>query len=124
MHWLKVALCLSICALLLGTFVAAQQNKFGVADTYIMEFSDPFWVGDTLLPKGDYAIQHTMNGGEHVMVFRQLRTMKLIEVRAKCTLVPLPEKASETQKSYVLNASNERVLHELVFKGESVKHVF
>jgi hypothetical protein len=89
-----------------------------------VSFVDPVRVGDTLLPKGDYEIRHTMKGEEHIMVFRQMRTSKPIEVSAKCTLVPLPEKASDTQTFYVMNAANERVLQELVFKGDSVKHVF
>jgi hypothetical protein len=124
MHWLKVTACLSFVALLLGTFVTAQLETSAVADKYIVSFSDPFRVGDALLPEGDYEIQHTMNGEEHIMVFRQLQTTKPIEVRAKCTLVPLPEKARHMQKAYILNAANERVLHELVFKGDNVKHVF
>jgi len=124
MHWLKVTVCLSICALLLGTLVAARQNKFGVMDKYTVSFVDPVRVGDTLLPKGDYEIRHTMKGEEHIMVFRQIRTTNPIEVSAKCTLVPLPQKAIDTQTTYVLNAANERVLHELVFKGDSAKHVF
>jgi hypothetical protein len=124
MHWLKVTVCLSICTLLFGTLVAARQNKFGVMDKYTVSFVDPVRVGDTLLPKGDYEIRHTMKGEEHIMVFRQMRTSKPIEVSAKCTLVPLPEKASDTQTFYVMNAANERVLQELVFKGDSVKHVF
>ena len=45
-------------------------------------------------------------------------------MRAKCTLVPLPEKALETEKHFELNAANERVLHELIFKGDRSKHVF
>ena len=124
MHWLKVTVCLSICALLFGAVVAAQQNKFGVKDKYTVSFVDPVRVGDTLLPKGDYEIRHTMKGEEHIMVFRQIRTTNPIEVSAKCTLVPLPQKAIDTQTTYVLNAANERVLHELVFKGDSAKHVF
>ena len=124
MHWLKVMVCVSICAVLLGAFVAAKQNKFGVADKYTVSFADPVRVADTLLPKGDYEIRHTMKGEEHIMVFRQIHTTSPIEVSAKCTLVPLPETAIDTQKTYVLNAARERVLHELVFKGDNAKHVF
>jgi len=124
MPWLKVMVCVSICALLLGSFVVAEQNKFGTADKYTVSFMDPVWVADTLLPSGDYEIRHTMKGEEHIMVFRQMRTSKPIEVTAKCTLVPLSKKASDTQTIYVLNAANERVLHELVFKGDNAKHVF
>jgi hypothetical protein len=122
-HWLKVTVCVSICVLL-GTLVAAQQNKFGVADKYTVSFHDPVRVGDTLLPKGDYEIRHSMKGEEHIMVFRQVGRTKPVEVSTNCTLVPLLEKAGETRTTYILNAANERVLHELVFKGDSAKHVF
>ena len=35
-----------------------------------------------------------------------------------------PEKASGDQRIYILNAANERVLSELIFEGDHVKHVF
>ena len=47
-----------------------------------------------------------------------------MEVRVKCTLVPLGVKAEKDQKIFFLNAANERVLQEMVFKGDSAKHVF
>jgi hypothetical protein len=77
-----------------------------------------------LLPQGNYEIRHVMEGTDHIMVFRQLGTKKPVEVRAKCTMVPLSAKATDDQKIYILNAANERVLHELVFKGDHAKHVF
>jgi hypothetical protein len=115
---------LSICALLLGTFVAAQQNKLGVADKYQVTFDDPVRVGNVLLPQGNYQIVHTMEGDTHIMVFTQERVKHPVETRAKCSLVPLQEKATQTQTVYVLNANNEHVLLELIFKGETAKHVF
>jgi hypothetical protein len=113
-----------ILVLMLGVFAAAGTNQLGVADTYQVNFSEPIRVADTLLPRGDYEIRHVMQGQDHIMVFRQLRTSKPVEVRAKCTLVPLADKAAGSQKIYEVNASNERVLHELIFKGDRAKHVF
>ena len=110
--------------LLMAAFAAAKLNQFGVEDTYQVTFSDPVRVADTLLPRGDYEILHTMQGQDHIMVFRQLRSKKPVEVKVKCTLVTLPEKAVNTQKIYALNAANERVLRELIFKGDKAKHVF
>jgi hypothetical protein len=112
-----------ICMLMLGV-VAAAENQLGVADRYQVSFAEQVRVADTLLPKGNYEIRHVMEGADHIMVFRQLGTRKPVEVRAKCTLVPLGVKASDDQKIYVLNAANERVLQELVFKGDHSKHVF
>jgi hypothetical protein len=108
----------------LSMAVAAEQNPLGVANRYQVSFSEKVRLADTLLPKGDYEIRHVMEGQNHIMVFHQLRTRKPIEVRAKCTLVPLVAPAIESQKVYTLNAANERVLQELVFKGDKAKHVF
>ena len=110
--------------LVMGTFAAAKQNEFGVEDTYRVAFSDPVRVADTLLPRGDYEIHHTMQGQDHIMVFRQLGTRKPVELKAKCTLVALPEKAANSQKIFAVNEANERVLRELIFKGDKAKHVF
>src|SRR5690348_5304111 len=101
MRCLRFALWTSLCVLLLGSFVAAQEapalNKDGVADKYIVNFGEPFRVGDTLLPKGDYEITHTMQGDKHIMVFRQWSVEKPIEVSVPCKLVKLPAPATETR---------------------------
>lgn len=110
--------------LLMAIFAVAGQNQFGVSDSYRVTFTDPVRIAGTLLPSGDYEIRHTMQGQEHIMVFRQLNKRNPVEVQAKCTLVPLDVKAADTQKLYTLNADNERVLRELIFKGDTAKHVF
>ena len=112
-----------MCIFILGA-VSAAENKVAIPDTYQVKFSENVRVADTLLPKGNYEIRHVMEGSNHIMVFRQLGTKKPAEVRAKCTLVPLGAKATESQTIYVLNAANQRVLQELVFKGEDARHVF
>src|ERR1017187_2607493 len=123
MRQLFAGILVFICVIMLGA-VSAAENQLGIADNYRVTFSEKVRVADTLLPKGNYEIRHVMEGSDHIMVFRQLGTKKPAEVRAKCTLVPLSEKASESQTIYVLNAANQRVLQELVFKGEDAKHVF
>jgi hypothetical protein len=112
-----------ICVCTLGA-LASADNQLGIADKYQVSFSEPVRVANTLLPKGNYEIRHVMEGADHIMVFQQLGTKKPVEVRAKCTLVPLGAKASEDQKIYTVNAANERVLQELVFRGDRSKHVF
>lgn len=110
--------------ILVSLFAIAGQNSMGVADTYRVSFTEKTRVADTVLPKGDYEIRHVMEGQDHIMVFRQLKVRKPAEVRAKCTLISLPEKAANSEKIYIVNAANERVLHELIFKGDLAKHVF
>ena len=104
--------------------VLIAENSMGISDKYQVSFVEKVRVADTVLPKGNYEIRHVMEGSDHIMIFRQLNTRKPIEVRAKCTLVPLNERASDDQRIYTLNAANERVLHELIFKGDTAKHVF
>lgn len=124
MRSVKPVFVISICILLFGIFALAGQNPMGISDLYRVNFTDKVKVADTVLPSGDYEIRHVMDGANHIMVFRQIGVRKPVVVRAKCTLVPLSDKAPENQKIYELNAANERVLHELIFKGDHAKHVF
>lgn len=123
MNVVKPVLAIAVGICLLSAFAVAGQ-EMGIADLYKVTFSEKVRVADTLLPAGNYEIRHVMEGSNHIMVFRQVGVKKPVEVRAKCTLVPLDEKAAENQKYYVLNDANERVLHELVFKGDKAKHMF
>ncbi|MGA2234944.1 MAG: hypothetical protein ABSG23_05675 [Terriglobales bacterium] len=118
-----VGILILMCVFILGV-VSAAENQLGIRDNYQVNFSEKVRVADTLLPKGNYEIRHVMEGSDHIMVFRQLGTKKPIEVRAKCTLVSLGAKATRDEKIFTLNAANERVLHELVFKGDLASHMF
>ncbi len=123
MRQISAGILILICVFMLGA-VAAAENQMGIQDTYTVNFSEKVRVADTLLPSGNYEIRHVMEGSNHIMVFTQLGTKKPVEVRAKCTLVPLAAKADKSEKTYTLNAANERVLQELTFKGDRAKHVF
>ena len=112
-----------MCVVMLGS-IATAENQMGIADKYQVTFSQQVRVADTLLPKGNYEIRHVMEGSNHIMVFQQLGTKKPIELRVKCTLVPLGAKATRDEKEYTLNAANELVLQELVFKGDRAAHKF
>src|SRR5215831_1578327 len=86
-----------ICAFM-STLAVAGQNSMGISDTYRVSFAQPVRIADTVLPEGNYEIRHVMEGDNHIMVFHQLGVKKPAEVRAKCTLVPLSEKAKDSQK--------------------------
>jgi len=124
MRWARSMFVIVVLVNFFSVIAIAGQDQLGIADVYRVSFAEKVRVADALLPSGSYEIRHEMQGGDHIMVFVQLGVKKPAEVRAKCTLVPLPEKAVENQKVYELNAANERVLHELVFKGDRAKHVF
>jgi hypothetical protein len=115
---------LAIFILALSLLASATQNKFGVADSRNIAITAPTRVGGVLLPAGDYKVLHTMEGQDHIMVFKQLRAKKPVEAHVKCQLVPLAKRAERDEQAFVINAANERVLHTLVFKGDSAQHVF
>jgi hypothetical protein len=124
MRLIKSVFVAAVLVVMLAGFGFAGQNQFGVADVYKVNFAEKTIVADTQLPSGNYEIRHVMEGSDHIMVFKQVGVKKPVEVRAKCTLVPLADKAADNQKIYELNAANVRVLHELIFKGDRAKHVF
>jgi hypothetical protein len=115
---------LALISVLALAVLATAGNKFGVADLRSINFTGNVRIGDVLLPQGEYEVRHVMEGENHVMVFYKLGAGKPVEARVKCTLAPLPQKADQTQKSYEVNAANEQVLREIVFRGDTAKHVF
>lgn len=115
-------ICILLCVLLVGGMAIAGTNSMGVRDVSHVTFVAPVRVGAVVLPAGDYAVRHTMEGENHVMVFQRAHGKDVFKV--KCTLVPLAGKAQKNQTVYQLNAGNERVLQELIFQGDTAKHVF
>jgi len=101
----------------------AYGENIGTKDVSRVTFLAATRVGGELLPAGDYVVRHTMEGGNHVMVFQSVNH-KHADVKVKCQLVQLGKKADQTRMVYELNAANERVLQELVFGGDTAKHVF
>ena len=123
MRLLRVLAVLVIGLLAVTLTASASQKEFGVSDAARVKFATPVRVGASLLPAGEYIVRHTMEGTEHVMVFK-LANGKGAEIKAKCSLIQLGNKADQTRTVYEVNASNERVLRELVFRGDTAKHVF
>ena len=101
--------------------VAATDSMAGVKTKQEITLSQPTVVGGSLLPAGEYKINHEMQGTEHIMIFKQIGGKA--EVKAKCNLVPLNGKASTTEQRFSENAKNERVLVEMQFQGDTSKHV-
>ncbi len=125
MRSFKLIALVALCVLGASLLLQAGQNTMGVADSRQVKFDNPMRIGTNLLPAGEYKVLHTMEGENHIMVFKQMNAKQTpIEIRVKCSLVPLTAKADQTQQIFVLNAANERVLHELIFRGDTAKHVF
>lgn len=109
----------------LATGIAlASRNQYGVSDQNTITFDNPVYVGNTLLPKGEYQVLHTMDGSAHVMVFKQVTGKNAVEAKVPCTLKPLKEKSPDTRKGYVVGDNKQLTLHELTFRGDTATHVF
>jgi hypothetical protein len=100
----------------------ASGNKLGIHEVHRITFATSVHVGDNVLPAGDYIVRHSMEGQDHIMSFERVGSKEV--VKAKCTLVPLPKKAGNDETIFENTAGNEKVLHELIFSGETAKHVF
>jgi len=102
----------------LGTMIWAQQAA-GFKGTRTVTLSEQARVGTELLPAGEYKLTHTMEGAEHIMVFKNGKQ----EYRVKCNMEPLQAKANNAQFFYRDDASGQRVLEAMVFQGDTVRHV-
>lgn len=114
----------AVCILAVTVLANATENNFGVATTHNLQLTEPTRVGGVLLPRGNYTVQHTMEGQNHIMVFKQVNTKKPAEARANCQLVPLAKKAVQDELTFIQNSAKERVLQTLIFRGDSAQHVF
>jgi hypothetical protein len=104
-----------------AVLLPAKDNPMGIKDKQDIMLSAPTLVGGTVLPAGDYKVTHEMQGQTHIMIFKQ--SHGTAEVKTKCTLVPLNEKAQDTRQLYETNAKNQKVLMEMIFRGDTAKHV-
>ena len=113
---------LMTCLLAFCAFLTAADNQMGVRDLNRVTFSAPVRIGTSVLPAGDYTVRHTMQGSDHIMVFQRVHATEVVQV--KCNLVPLQKKAERDEQIYSVSAGTERTLQELIFRGDSAKHVF
>jgi hypothetical protein len=114
----KTAL-LVLTMLALGIMVWAQQPA-GFKGTRTVDLTEKAKVGTQILAAGQYRVTHEMEGSEHIMIFKKGKE----QYRIKCNLEPLQAKATATQFWYETDASGERVLQAVVFRGDTVRHVF
>jgi hypothetical protein len=112
---------LGIFLLLVGVVAVAKDNKLGIREVSRVRFDSVIHIGSAVVPAGEYVVRHTMEGQDHIMVFK--REGKKDEFKVKCTLVPLAKNAPRDETTYQVTGG-EKILQELVFKGDSAKHVF
>ncbi len=101
----------------------AEGNKYSIAEKRLVNFSDPVRVGDVLLPAGDYEVRHSMEGENHIMVFKQLGGKKMA-ASVKCNLVPVDTPVARTAVGLAVNPAGEYVLRRLAFQGDRAERLF
>ena len=114
---------LGIFLLVFCAVAIASENKMGIHEVSRVTFSEPVRIGSDVLPAGEYIVRHSMQGEEHIMAFERVGSRKEA-VRVKCTLVPLTAKADKDQTVYEITSNKEKVLKELIIRGDTAKHVF
>jgi hypothetical protein len=119
MRFLKI---LGVFLLVSCAVAIASQNKMGIHEVSRITFSEPVRIGSDVLPAGEYVVRHTMQGEEHIMAFERVGRKETF--RVKCTLVPLTAKADKDQALYEITSNKEKVLRELIVRGDTAKHVF
>lgn len=122
--------------LVLGSIVfpafARQDKLTPIGKQESVSFDSDARIGDALLKKGEYIIQHTVEGANHVFAFkRAIRRSNYADpepgkevARVKCKVEPLGENSPHSDLRYGANAAGEKTVEEIHIKGENVKHVF
>jgi hypothetical protein len=131
----KLTLAVMAASIVVGSALASAADKGGPGK---VESKAEIWLSAKTrfsgfaLPAGQYQLQHRVDGTEHSMSFIQLRagnstqsasTHKVMPVRVRCSLEPLPAKASQTAFYSVAEGDANRAVR-LEIKGESMAHIF
>jgi hypothetical protein len=127
----------AIIVLLLGAFsipALAQHDDMVTGKKGSFSFDSPVRVGDVLLKRGIYQIQHVMEGEQHVLIFRKMVgtgyaytspvASDKVAARVVCRIEPLSEKAKNSGIRFGVNSAGEKTIESLYIQGENVRHVF
>ena len=103
--------------------IAADQPTGGMAvgQSRTITLYEPAVVGGTTLPAGNYAVKHTMEGDNHIMVFSQKDGKATAKVN--CKMVPLEKKAERSAQTFA-SSDQGRSLTSLTWKGDTIRHEF
>jgi hypothetical protein len=113
---------------------ARDGKEFTIGKKGEIHFNVPVRAGDTLLQPGMYQLQHTVEGNDHVVIFKAMEmpagyrhsntpVAKDVSARIKCKVVAA-EKVNKTNITLRTNAAGEKEIAEVQVAGEAFKHLF
>ena len=135
----QIAVAAALLVLAVGTFnlpaSAADDKGFTIGKKGEVHFNVPVRAGDTLLQPGMYQVQHLMEGGDHIVIFKQMEmpagyrhgntpVSKEVAARIICRIEPVDKKVSNTKITLRTNAGGEKEIAEVQVAGEAFKHLF
>jgi hypothetical protein len=109
---------------LIGIFITVLVTSCAAADVTWqprhVTFAEAATISGTVLPAGEYKVEHVMRGEEHIMAFTNVDNKKL-RAESKCHMVKSLEKEKHSIQAYeMLNGQNW--LRKLIFKGDVFIH--
>lgn len=113
---------------------SAQEQVLKAGKKGEVHFTSSVRVGDVLLKRGMYQVQHTVEGENHVIVFKEVSmpagykmggTWVGKEVaRLNCKVEATDKSVSNTKVYLRTNASGEKEIEKIQVAGEKVFHIF
>lgn len=113
---------------------ARQEPTIRIDKKGEFHLSSPVRVSDTVLKEGMYQVQHVAEGGNDLIIFREIQMgyrsnmgnqqLGKEVARVKCRIEPVTNKWKNTKLILRANGTGEKEVTEVQIKGEKVKHLF
>ena len=112
----------------------AQSGKdFTIGKKGEVHFYVQVKAGGVALKPGMYQVQHVEEGGEHMIIFKEMSMPAGYKMgstpvgkevaRVKCKVEPVAKKVSNTKITLRTNAAGEKEIAEVQVAGEAFKHL-
>jgi len=116
---------------------AAQKGKpakdFVIGKKGEVHFYTQVKAGEAVLKPGMYQVQHVEEGGEHVLIFREMSMQAGYKMgntpvgkeaaRVKCRVEPVTKKVNNTKITLRTNDRGEKEIAAVQVAGEAFKHL-
>jgi hypothetical protein len=132
----RIMAAVALVVLSIGVFGASAQSDkdFTIGKKGEVHFNVPVRAGNTVLQPGMYQVQHFVEGGDHIIGFKEMEmpagyrhsntpVAKEAAARIKCTVAPVAKAVGNTTITLRTNAAGEKEIAEVQIAGEAFKHL-